>query len=265
MKVYISVDIEGIAGTVDWDETEIEHPRYAEFRELMTGEAKAAIEGARAGGADEIVVKDAHSSGRNLLIDRLPEDVRVIRGWSGHPFSMVQGLDKSFDAVVMIGYHAAAGSEANALAHTMTSKAVDLQLNGERSSEAVLHAYAASLVGVPLAFVSGDAGLCQELETFNPAIATLAVKHGAGASTTTMTPAGARSAIREGVASALRGDLKPRLTKLPKTFSLEITYGDPVTAHRMSFYPGMEYVGVRKLRFATRDYFDVLRAVQFVL
>jgi D-amino peptidase len=265
MKVYISVDIEGIAGTVDWDETEIEHPRYGEFRELMTGEALAAIEGAKTAGATEIVVKDAHSSGRNILIDRLPEDVRVIRGWSGHPFSMVEGLDNSFAAVVMIGYHASAGSEANALAHTMSHKAVDIRLNGKPLSEAVLYAYAAVLVEVPLAFVSGDAGLCKELEAFNPTIPTLAVKHGAGASTTTMTPAGARQAIREGVAAALKGKRKARLTELPKEFMLEIIYGDPVTAHRMSFYPGMEHVGGRTIRLETRDYFEVLRALQFVL
>jgi D-amino peptidase len=265
MKVYISVDIEGIAGTVDWDETEIEHPRYGEFRELMTGEALAAIEGAKSAGATEIVVKDAHSSGRNILIDRLPEDVRVNRGWSGHPFSMVEGLDNSFAAVVMIGYHASAGSEANALAHTMSLKAIDIRLNGKPLSEAVLYAYAAVLVEVPLAFVSGDAGLCMELEAFNPTIPTLAVKHGAGASTTTMTPAGARQAIREGVAAALKGKLKPRLTALPKEFMLEIIYGDPVTAHRMSFYPGMEHVGGRTVRLETRDYFEILRAIQFVL
>lgn len=265
MKVYISVDIEGIAGSLDWDETEIEHPRYAEFRELMTGEAKAAIEGAKAAGANEIVVKDAHSSGRNLLIDKLPADVRVHRGWSGHPFSMVEELDKSFDAVVMVGYHASAGSEANALAHTLSGKAVDMRLNGERVSEAVMHAYAAALVEVPLAFVSGDAGLCEELKAFNPAIATLAVKRGTGAATNSMTPAGARQAIREGVAVALRGPLKPRVAKLPKIFSLEITYGDPVTAHKMSFYPGMEHVGERRIRLDTKDYFEVLRALQFVV
>ncbi|MEZ5923199.1 MAG: M55 family metallopeptidase [Hyphomicrobiaceae bacterium] len=265
MKVYISVDIEGIAGSLDWDETEIEHPRYAEFRELMTGETLAAIEGAKAAGANEIVVKDAHSSGRNILIDRLPADVRIIRGWSGHPFGMVEGLDKSFDAVVMIGYHASAGSEANALAHTLSGKAVDMRLNGVRVSEAVMHAYAAALVKVPLAFVSGDAGLCDELNVFNPAIVTLAVKRGTGAATNTMTPAGARDAIREGVTSALRGDLKPCLAKLPDTFSLEIIYGDPVTAHKMSFYPGMEHAGERKVRLGTASFYEVLRALQFVV
>jgi D-amino peptidase len=264
MKVYISVDIEGIAGSVDWDETEIQHPRYAEFRELMTGEAMAAIEGAKAAGATGIVVKDAHSSGRNILIDRLPEDVRVIRGWSGHPFSMVQELDESFAAVVMIGYHASAGSEANALAHTMTLEAVAMRLNGAPLSEAVLHAYAAASVGVPVAFLSGDQGLCDELAAFNPAISTLAVKNGTGSATNSMTPAGARKAIRSGVEAALRDNPRTRIPKLPKSFTLEITYGDPVTAYRRSFYPGMEHASARTLRFTTTECFEVLRAVQFV-
>lgn len=264
MKVYISVDIEGIAGSVDWDETEIDRPRYAEFRELMTGEAIAAIEGAKAAGASEIVIKDAHSSGRNILIDRLPDDVRVIRGWSGHPFSMVQELDQSFAAVVMIGYHASAGSEENALAHTMTLNANAMRLNGEPLSEAVLHAYAAATVGVPVAFVSGDAGLCAELKAFNPAIATLAVKAGTGAATNSMTPAGARKAIRSGVEAALRDNPRSRIPKMPASFALEISYNDPVTAYRKSFYPGMENLGARTLRFTTTECFEMLRAVQFV-
>ena len=103
MKVYISVDIEGCAGITHWDEARKTHADYPEFREQMTREAVAAIDGARAAGATEILVKDAHSSGRNLITAMLPEDVRLIRSWAGHPLCMVQELDESFDAVLMIG------------------------------------------------------------------------------------------------------------------------------------------------------------------
>ena len=119
MKVYISVDIEGVAGITHWDETNKAHADYPEFREQMTGEAVAAIEGARAAGATEIWVKDAHETGRNLITSMLPDGVTLIRSWAGHPLCMVQELDGTFHAVMMVGYHAAAGSEANSLAHTL--------------------------------------------------------------------------------------------------------------------------------------------------
>ncbi|HEX7107799.1 MAG TPA: M55 family metallopeptidase, partial [Aestuariivirga sp.] len=103
MKVYISVDIEGVAGITHWDETNKAHIDYPEFREQMTREAVAAIEGARAAGATEIWVKDAHETGRNLMTSMLPDDVRIIRAWAGHPLCMLQELDETFAAVMMVG------------------------------------------------------------------------------------------------------------------------------------------------------------------
>src|SRR5512142_1232397 len=105
MKVYISADIEGITGTTHWDETEKKHADYAEFREQMTAEVVAACEGALAAGASEIWVKDAHDSARNIIAGRLPREARLLRGWSGHPYLMMDQLDKTFQACLMIGYH----------------------------------------------------------------------------------------------------------------------------------------------------------------
>ena len=93
MKVYISVDIEGCAGITHWDEANKSHPDYAEFREQMTREAVAAVEGAMAAGATDILLKDAHETGRNLVLSMLPESVRVVRAWAGHPLCMLQELD----------------------------------------------------------------------------------------------------------------------------------------------------------------------------
>ena len=146
MKVFISVDIEGCAGITHWDEATKTHADYAEFREQMTREAVAAIEGAQIAGATDILVKDAHSSGRNLITSMLPENVRLVRSWAGHPLCMVQELDESFDAVMMIGYHSAAGSEGNSLAHTLSLDASEIRINGNRASEFIIHAYAASRV-----------------------------------------------------------------------------------------------------------------------
>jgi D-amino peptidase len=264
MKVYISVDIEGVAGITHWDEADKTHRDYQEFREEMTREAVAAIEGAEAAGATEIWVKDAHSSGRNLITSMLPASVRLIRSWAGHPLCMVQELTAHFDAVMMIGYHAAAGSDANALAHTLSLPPQLITLNGKPASEFLIYALAGSMLGVPTVFVSGDEGLMEEIHATNRHIGTCAVKKGVGESTVSMTPIAACNAIRKGAEMALKGDLRQALLPLESAYVVEIAYGDPVTAYRMGWYPGAEQAGPRRIRFKAADYFDVLRMLNFV-
>ena len=264
MKVFISVDIEGCAGITHWDEAEKNHADYAEFREQMTREAVAAIEGAKIAGATEILVKDAHSSGRNLLTSMLPADVRIVRSWMGHPLCMVQELDESFDAVMMVGYHSAAGSEENSLAHTLSHDAAEIRINGRRASEYLIHALASSMLGVPTVFVSGDRGLMDEIADVNTNVTCCAVKEGRGQSTISMTPAAACKAIREGAAQALRSNLGSSLLDIPDHIVVEITYSNPVLAARHQWYPGMEHVGNRTVRFETNHYFDVLRMLNYV-
>ncbi len=130
MKIFISADIEGTTGIAHPDETTKNKADYAEFQKQMTAEVAAACQGALAAGATEIIVKDAHDSARNILAGQLPEEVRIIREWSSHPFSMMEGLDESFDAVMMTGYHSRAGSGANPLAHTITGRVAYLKING---------------------------------------------------------------------------------------------------------------------------------------
>ena len=151
MRVYISVDIEGVAGISHWDEARKTHADYAQFREQMVAEARAACEGALAAGAMAITVKDAHSSGRNLIASALPKPAELISGWSGHPYLMVQEIDETYDAAAFIGYHARAGAGGNPLSHTISARAVhEIRINGVAVSEYHIHAYAAALVGVPV-------------------------------------------------------------------------------------------------------------------
>ena len=264
MKVYISVDIEGCAGITHWNEADKAHPDYPEFREQMTRECVAAIEGAKAAGATDILVKDAHETGRNLITTMLPEDVRIIRDWAGHPLCMVQELDESFDAVLMIGYHSPAGSEANSLAHTLSSHATAIRINGRIASEFTVHALASSMLGVPTVFVSGDQGLMDHVAEANPRIGRCAVKEGRGQSTISLTPAAACHRIREGAAMALAGDRAACLLHIPDHLVVEVTYDNPVMAYRHSWYPGMSHAGDRTIRFETENYFDVLRMLNYV-
>lgn len=264
MKVYISVDIEGVAGITHWDEADKKHPDYAEFRELMTRETLAAIEGAQAGGATEIVVKDAHETGRNIITERLPADVRLIRAWAGHPLCMVQELDRSYDAVMMVGYHSAAGEEGNSLAHTLSLDAAEIRINGVRASEFLVHAYASSMLAVPTVMVTGDAGLIQEVRRTNQQIEACAVKQGHGQSTISLSPGGACAAIRATAERALKGDLKRCLLPMADRWVVEVAYGNPVSAYRHQWYPGAKHIGNRTIQFEARDYFDVLRFLNYV-
>ncbi|GGL76422.1 M55 family metallopeptidase [Wenxinia marina] len=263
MKVFISADIEGTAGITDWAEAMKDDKGYAEFRQYMTDEVVAACEGARAAGATEIVVKDAHQTGRNLIIGDLPADVRVVRGWSGHPHKMMWGIDESFDAALYTGYHNYNGSNTNPLAHTFTG-ALRLRLNGELASEFTINSLCAAALGVPSAFLSGDAGICAGAAEAVPGITTVAVSEGHGPGTISMTPARARAAIREGVEAALSGDLAGCLPQVPERITLDFGYPNPTSAYRASWYPGAELVGPCDARFETDDYHEALRALLFM-
>ena len=197
MRVFISADIEGVTGTTAWDETEIGRPGYEAACRQMTAEVKAACEGAIAAGADYILVKDAHDSGRNIDITQLPQCVEVLRGWSGHPFSMAYGVDESFDAGFCIGYHSPAGTNGNPLSHTFTTKTTHITLNGEPCSEFMLYSWAAASVGVPTVLLAGDKALCEESTWLHPSLRTVAVKDGLGGCTRSMTPEVACQRIKD--------------------------------------------------------------------
>jgi D-amino peptidase len=265
MKVYISADIEGIAGTTHWDETDPKKPDYAEFREQMTAEVAAACEGALKAGAREIWVKDAHGPAHNIRASRLPEDVRLVRGWSGHPFGMVEGLDETFDAVLLIGYHSRGGSSGSPLAHTITSRVVRLRINDQFASEFLLSLYSAALVGVPVAFVSGDEALCEEAKALNAAITTVAVKRGIGDSTVSLHPERAVRLIKESAKNALLGDFARSTVVLPEAFSVELQFRKHQDAYRASFFPGAHAVSPEMVRLDATGFFEVLRFLSFVL
>jgi D-amino peptidase len=265
MKVFISADIEGTAGITDWDEALKEGANYQEFRNLMTAEVVAACEGACAAGANEIIVKDAHQTGRNILVSELPEYVQIIRGWSGHPYSMMQGITPDCAAALFTGYHNQAGADTNPLAHTFTGKVSRLLLNGEIASEFTINAFCAALVGVPPVFLSGDGGMCSGAKKIVPNISTLSVSEGHGPSTTSMAPSRAVAEIREAVEAALSADLSACSLELPPEFELVVEFTNPVDAYRVSWYPGAQQVEPRAVRFVSDDYFEILRSLTFLL
>lgn len=266
MKVFISADIEGVAGITNWGEANKANEEYKYYAKQMTKEVKAACKGANKAGVEEIWIKDAHGSGRNIDSSKLPENTKMVRGWSGHPFSMVQELDETFDALIYIGYHSWGGSNYNPLAHTINSSIIDyIKINGEYVSEFLLYSYAAAYVGVPVVFISGDKGICQHAKDINENIKTVAVSEGVGNSTISIHPDLAIDLIKEGVEESLHGDLSKNKIVLPEEFNLEISYKTQGKAYEASFYPGAELIGSKKVKFYSKDYFEILRARMFLI
>lgn len=263
MKIYISADIEGVTGVTHWDETELDKAESAIFREQMTAETVAACEGALEAGATEIWVKDAHDSARNLIASRLPRAARLIRGWSRHPLMMMQELNETFDAALMIGYHSRAASNRNPLAHTLSGMVMRMRLNGRDASEFLVNTFAASSLNVPVVFVSGDKGLCEEVADVNPSIGTVAVKEGFGTSTISIHPDLAAESIKMGVIQALKNNLKSCLLPIPPRFALDVQYKDPARAYQFSFYPGANLADPVTVHFETDYYFEILRFLLF--
>ena len=264
MKVYISVDIEGAAGITHWDEAAKPHRDYAEFRERMTAEAVAACEGALAAGAKEIWVKDAHGSGRNILGERLPAEARLIRGWSGHPYDMLQELDKSFDAVALVGWHGPASHPNNPLSHTLTGFYGKMTLNGEPCSEYLLHAHIAALTGTPVVFLSGDNGICELARATNPEIHTVETNIGHGESVISIQPALARDRIRETLKAALKSDLSAHAQPGAAHYELRMRFKHHGKAYKNSFYPGARLADPETVAFDCADLLDIMRILNFM-
>ena len=266
MKIYISADMEGITGVTHWDEVDHNKSSYGQFQKQMSLEVDAACEGALEAGAKEIWVKDAHYSGRNILAEILPKGVKLIRGWSGHPYSMVQELDDSFDALMMVGYHSRAGQGGNPLAHTLSSSKLDsITINDRQTSEFFLHGNIAAKHGVPLVFLSGDVGLCEEVLEVSPGTTTVATMVGVGDSTISIQPQESLEAIKTKVKSALSGELSNCLWDHPKSFVVHIRFNKQQLAYRASHYPGAELFDPKTIAFTTKEYDEVMQLILFVV
>jgi len=261
MKVFITADIEGVTGIAHRDEGIKSHGDSLQFRERMTEEVRAACLGALEAGATEVWIKDAHGTGRNIIADRLPRNIRLIRGWSGHPYGMVQELDKHFAALVFVGYHSAATSGGNPLSHTFTGLFNYLELNGQRLSEFRANSLTGRSLGVPSVFVSGDAALCQEAQGWEPHITTVATQIGVGRSTVSVHPEEALEQIQAGVTKAILGRKPP--AAMPDHFRLDVRYRQHMDAFRFSFFPGAEAVADDTVRIESAEWFEILRALRF--
>ena len=264
MKLFICSDIEGTTGINHWDETDKLKPDYEPFAVQMTREVKAACEGAIEAGFNQITVKDAHDSARNIDFSQLPENVITIRGWANNPLSMMAGMDKEFDACIFTGFHGGAHSNGNPLAHTMNSDISSFTINGIHISELHLNAYTAAYYGVPLICVTGDTEVCEEARKLNPNIKIVPVLDGIGDASKSIHPNLAVERIKTTVSAALKEDLGNYTITLPERFEVEIGFRRHHLAYRASHYPGVERIGTRTVKFETDDFYEVLRTFYFI-
>ena len=256
MKVYLSVDMEGIAGVSHPDPTEHGHNRYPAAVELMIGETNAAIEGALAGGASDVLVNDSHDQMYNLLPERIHPEARVLQGQK--PWSMVAGAgpDQGFELALFVGYHARAGHPFGTIAHTYSGAPVETRLDGRPTGEFGLNALALAAWGVPVGLVAGDDALAAEVEAWLPWAERIVVKMATGGrSAASIHPKRAADLVRAGAERAVRraaaGEMQ--LLRVGRPVVIEVDYARGVQADFAAIVPGAERFGDRSVRFSSDD------------
>jgi D-amino peptidase len=265
-KLYISADIEGIAGVVTRDQGGPGAFEYQKGREWMTGEVVAACEAAFAHCITEVVVSDSHGNGQNLLLDELPDRVRVVRSWP-RPLGMMQGIEEGgFAGACLIGYHAGASNTSGILAHTLYGLVIrEVRINGEVLPEAAISAGIAAHFSVPVVMISGDDVFVEETCKLIPGVASAITKHSYGTlSGITLKPAASRQLIRETVASALEN--LDQFSASPRTgpLHLQIDFKHRMPAEMLSYLGIVRRVSAYTIEFVATDMLEISRFLAFV-
>ena len=265
MKVFICADIEGITTTTTWEETIPSHASYGLHAKQMTEEVLACIQGAKNAGATEIVVKDAHGSATNIDPTRMPSGVTLLRNWTGHPYTMVEGIDKTFSAAMFVGHHSAASKTGNPMSHTYSGRCNYLKVNGVIASEFLIYSYACALEGVPTVFLSGDKMLCDDSKDLHPKLVTCAVKDGVGAMTINYSTEDTIKNIKELSEKALTQDFINALIKLPDYFEAEFYFKEHISAEAASYFPGAIRKNDNTVIFQSNSLFEILRTIKWIM
>ena len=247
MKIFLSSDMEGTAGVVDWEQCVGDGPQAAAGRKLLLDEVNAAIEGAMAGGATEVVVNDSHSTMRNLPPDALAGEASYISG-SHKPLYMMQGLDDSFGAVLFVSYHGSVGAPAG-LSHTYSPRVVvEARLDGVVTGEAGINALVAAHYGVPVVLVTGDRCACDETAVLIPGVHAAVVKEPVSRSAAhSLHPSRARALIRDTAEKAVAGAAAAEPPPLASA-TLEVSVRTTDIAEAASWARGVDRTGPRELR-----------------
>jgi D-amino peptidase len=260
VRVFISIDLEGCTGVVAEGQTEPGRPAYQRARALMRADLDAVLEGCLAGGADEIVVCDAHDRGANIPFTGLPPAVRLVSG-SPEPMGMMAGIDDGFDAALFVGYHARAGTTGAVLDHTYTYKVFRVRVDDMiEAGEFAINAAVAGRFGVPAVFVSGDDKAVAEARETVPDIAGVVVKQGRGRTVARLlSPAATLPLLRDGAQGALRGAQRAAALNWNES-SLRVVFTRSDYCDVAAACPGVTRVDARAVRIEHEDFLDTYTA-----
>lgn len=266
MRVFISVDMEGIAGVVHHDHTTRDGKDYEQARILMTHEANAAVKGALKAGAKEIVVNDSHGTMRNIYVELLEKEAKLISG-SPKRNGMVEGIDENFDAAVFIGYHTKSGSQ-GILNHTYNGRVVSsIKINGEELGEFGINALVCGELDVPVVFVSGCNLLAEEAKSLIENIYTAEVKRTVNqVASENVHPEVAREMIEDGVAEALENyqSIKPYRLE-GEAFHFELEFYKTLQADMAAILPFVKEKDPLTVEFRTDNVTDGYRIIRSLL
>ena len=260
MKVFLSTDMEGTAGVVDWSQCRGPGQEYEYYRGQLQAEVNAAIDGALAAGATEFLVNDSHSTMQNLRPDELHGRASYLSG-KHKPMYMMEGLDDSFDAAFFISYHGSAGATSSVLHHTYNPRAIaEVRLNGAIAGESGVNALVALAHGVPVVLISGDRVTIDEAQPFCPEIESVVVKesvsHNAALS---VHPEVARELIRDGAQRALDRVADFRLPSVTLPAELTIRYHNRAFAELARALRGVEQVEEKVVALRNDDPLQLFR------
>ncbi|MCJ7624254.1 MAG: M55 family metallopeptidase [Anaerolineaceae bacterium] len=265
MKVYISADMEGVAGVTQRMHVnkKLGGSEYEMARRWMTAEVNAAVEGAIKAGAEEIVVADSHGGMTNLLPQELHKDITLVQG-RPRPLHMMHGVDESFDAVFLIAYHAMAGTPRGVLAHNF--QADSIRLNGVTVGETGFNSAIAGHFGVPVVLVSGDDTLAAEVKSIIPSAERVTVKTGISRfAAHSLTPEMSQGGIRAGAERALGRlvEMKSFIVDTPVQFEMDFPPSHPALFLGVDI-DGVELVGFQTLTYRAKDMLDVVRVMRMI-
>ena len=265
LKIYISADMEGVVGVVTSEQLGPQGFEYQRFREFMTQEVNAAIEAAFEAGATEIVVSDSHGNGQNLLIEKLPKNILLVRSWP-RPLMMMQGIDETFAGAIFIGYHTGTTNPQGVRAHTLSSaRLADVQLQGVSVSEAGLNAAIAGHFNVPVIMISGDDAVVKETTALLGDVEGATVKWASGFhSAKTLMPEAAYELIREKVKKAV-GRIKTfKPYKLKAPIRLDVRFKNYRPSEMLSYLSIVERTDAHSIRFTGKDMIEVSKFLEFI-
>lgn len=254
MKIYLSSDMEGTAGVVDWAQCIGPSAEYEHYRRLLQDEVNAAIDGALSAGATDVLVNDSHSTMANLRPGELAGNARYLSG-RHKPMYMMEGLDNSYDAIFFVSYHGSMASEASTLSHTYNPRAIArVRLGGVEVGESGINALVALGHGVPIVLVTGDDTTAEEARRICPDVHAAVVKHSVTRfAADSMHPKAACDLIRETATAALQDLGSARLPQIELPATLEVDFHNGDFAEMATWVNGVQRAGARTVRMTDDD------------